>query len=288
MAPHGGKRGSFKCLRKPEVNDWILPEREQARECEDSCGFWEPGDRRNGRARRSELAGLLRPLGRRAPDERGDPRPRAVGRPPGVRGDSRPASWRPRGAAGRDAFGRPGAGLARQDLRRPAKPLPELARQVGFFLQPGVYIHGLSLDHQWDFTPVAKPGDVVLAGDPLGTVPEGEFTHQIMVPLACAASTPSRKSRRPAATRSSRRSPSWRARMAKRVVTMQQDWPVKRAAERLAAAALADRTARQPGANRRFDVSGGSRGHLLHPRAVRRGQDRFAADHRGTPRSTSS
>ena len=63
-------------------------------------------------------------------------------------------------------------------------PLPELAEQVGFFLQPGVYIHGLALDQSWDFTPVAKPGDIVLAGDPLGSVPEGQFTHQIMVPLA--------------------------------------------------------------------------------------------------------
>ena len=63
-------------------------------------------------------------------------------------------------------------------------PLPELAEQVGFFLQPGYYIHGLSLEQKWDFTPVAKPGDVVQAGDTLGTVPEGEFTHRIMVPLA--------------------------------------------------------------------------------------------------------
>lgn len=63
-------------------------------------------------------------------------------------------------------------------------PLPELAEQVGFFLQPGYYIHGLSLEQKWDFTPLASSGDVVKAGDTLGTVPEGEFTHRIMVPLA--------------------------------------------------------------------------------------------------------
>ncbi len=63
-------------------------------------------------------------------------------------------------------------------------PLPELAEQVGFFLQPGLYIHGLSLDDKWDFTPVAKPGDVVAAGDTLATVPEGLITHHVMVPLA--------------------------------------------------------------------------------------------------------
>ena len=62
-------------------------------------------------------------------------------------------------------------------------PLPELAEQVGWFLQPGVYIHGISLEDQWDFTPTARKGDVVRAGDTLGTVPEGEFTHHIMVPF---------------------------------------------------------------------------------------------------------
>lgn len=109
-------------------------------------------------------------------------------------------------------------------------PLPELARQVGFFLQPGVYIHGLSLDHQWDFTPVAEPGDVVLAGDPLGTVPEGEFTHQIMVPLAWRGEYTVEK-----VTAAGRYTVEQEIAVLagadgqKRAVTMQQDWPVKRA-----------------------------------------------------------
>lgn len=63
-------------------------------------------------------------------------------------------------------------------------PLPELAEQVGFFLQPGCYLHGLSLEKEWNFAPVVEPGDVVAAGDSLGIVPEGEFKHRIMVPLA--------------------------------------------------------------------------------------------------------
>lgn len=109
-------------------------------------------------------------------------------------------------------------------------PLPELARQVGFFLQPGVYIHGLSLDHQWDFTPVAEPGDVVLAGDPLGAVPEGEFTHQIMVPLAWRGEYTVEK-----VTAAGRYTVEQEIAVLagadgqKRAVTMQQDWPVKRA-----------------------------------------------------------
>ena len=44
-------------------------------------------------------------------------------------------------------------------------------------------MHALPRDAKWAFTPVAKPGDVVRAGDTLGTVPEGVFTHRIMVPF---------------------------------------------------------------------------------------------------------
>jgi V/A-type H+-transporting ATPase subunit A len=36
---------------------------------------------------------------------------------------------------------------------------------------------------EWDFTPKAAAGDTVGASDTIGTVPEGVFTHQIMVPF---------------------------------------------------------------------------------------------------------
>ncbi|MCP4375584.1 MAG: V-type ATP synthase subunit A, partial [bacterium] len=62
-------------------------------------------------------------------------------------------------------------------------PLIELAEQCGFFLQPGVYLHGLNTDQKWDYTPVAKVGDTIEAASPLGTVPEGIFTHPIMAPF---------------------------------------------------------------------------------------------------------
>jgi V/A-type H+/Na+-transporting ATPase subunit A len=62
-------------------------------------------------------------------------------------------------------------------------PLMELAEQCGFFLQPGVYLHGLNTDQKWDYTPVAKVGDTIEAASPLGTVPEGIFTHPIMAPF---------------------------------------------------------------------------------------------------------
>jgi len=63
-------------------------------------------------------------------------------------------------------------------------PLPRLAEQCGFFLQRGTYLKAIDRDVQWDFTPVAKPGDRLTAGETLGTVPEGIFKHRIMVPFA--------------------------------------------------------------------------------------------------------
>lgn len=77
-----------------------------------------------------------------------------------------------------------GPGLLGQIYDGLQNPLPAVARQAGFFLKPGLYIHGLPVDREWVFTPVAKAGAVVSAGDTLGTVPEGIFTHQIMVPFS--------------------------------------------------------------------------------------------------------
>ncbi len=75
-----------------------------------------------------------------------------------------------------------GPGLLKQIYDGLQNPLPELASQCGFFLQRGVYLDPIpNLD--WEFTPSVKVGDKVLAGDTIGTVPEGLFTHQIMVPF---------------------------------------------------------------------------------------------------------
>ena len=76
-----------------------------------------------------------------------------------------------------------GPGLLRQIFDGLQNPLPGLAAQYGFFLQRGKYMHALPRDAKWAFTPVARAGDSVRAGDTLGTVPEGVFTHRIMVPF---------------------------------------------------------------------------------------------------------
>lgn len=76
-----------------------------------------------------------------------------------------------------------GPGLLAQVFDGLQNPLPKLAEQCGFFLQRGTYLQALDREKEWAFTPVAKPGDEVQAGDTLGTVPEGIFTHRIMVPF---------------------------------------------------------------------------------------------------------
>ncbi|NLZ69025.1 MAG: V-type ATP synthase subunit A [Spirochaetales bacterium] len=75
-----------------------------------------------------------------------------------------------------------GPGLLTQIYDGLQNPLPELASQCGFFLQRGVYLNAIP-NQDWEFTPSIKEGALVVAGDTLGTVPEGVFTHQIMVPF---------------------------------------------------------------------------------------------------------
>ena len=75
-----------------------------------------------------------------------------------------------------------GPGLLTQIYDGLQNPLPELAKQCGFFLERGVYLNPIP-DREWEFTPSVKVGDTVIAGDTIGSVPEGIFTHQIMVPF---------------------------------------------------------------------------------------------------------
>lgn len=76
-----------------------------------------------------------------------------------------------------------GPGLLGQVYDGLQNPLPQLAAQCGNFLQRGTYLRPLDPARQWPFTPVGKPGATVFAGDTIGTVPEGIFTHRIMVPF---------------------------------------------------------------------------------------------------------
>ena len=76
-----------------------------------------------------------------------------------------------------------GPGLLGQVFDGLQNPLPQLAEQAGYFLERGIYLDAIPDDTTWDFTPIAKVGDVVRRGDYIGSVPEGPFTHKIMVPF---------------------------------------------------------------------------------------------------------
>ena len=76
-----------------------------------------------------------------------------------------------------------GPGLLGQIYDGLQNPLPLLAKQAGWFLERGIYTNALDDQKKWEFTPTAKPGDTVKAGEYVGTVPEGSFVHKILVPF---------------------------------------------------------------------------------------------------------
>ncbi len=77
-----------------------------------------------------------------------------------------------------------GPGLLGQIYDGLQNPLPILAEKAGWFLERGVYADGLDHEKKWEFTPTAKVGDTLRAGEYFGTVPEGPFTHKIFIPFS--------------------------------------------------------------------------------------------------------
>ena len=76
-----------------------------------------------------------------------------------------------------------GPGLLGQVYDGLQNPLPLLAEQAGWFLERGVYVEALNSEKKWEFTPTAKVGDTLRAGEYFGTVPEGAFVHKIFIPF---------------------------------------------------------------------------------------------------------
>jgi len=76
-----------------------------------------------------------------------------------------------------------GPGLLANVFDGLANPLAVLAREHGFFLPRGTRAPPLDPVRKWPFTPTVAVGDRLVAGQTLGTVPEGPFTHKIMVPF---------------------------------------------------------------------------------------------------------
>ncbi len=63
------------------------------------------------------------------------------------------------------------------------RPLPVIAEQTGDYIERGTVASALDREKMWHFTPTAKVGQEVSAGDIIGTTPEGQtIEHRVMVP----------------------------------------------------------------------------------------------------------
>ena len=63
------------------------------------------------------------------------------------------------------------------------RPLMEIRERSGFNIVRGISVPALSRETYWEFQPVAKIGDMLYAGDVIGTVQETDvIQHRIMVP----------------------------------------------------------------------------------------------------------
>ncbi len=60
----------------------------------------------------------------------------------------------------------------------------DLDKMEDLFLNRGEYTFALDHDKIWGYKPLAKPGDLVIAGDWLGEVVENWMSHKIMVPFS--------------------------------------------------------------------------------------------------------
>jgi len=59
----------------------------------------------------------------------------------------------------------------------------DLDKMEGIFLKRGAQTEALDSERKWEFKPIAKGGDTVIAGDWLGEVTENWLPHKIMVPF---------------------------------------------------------------------------------------------------------
>ncbi len=76
-----------------------------------------------------------------------------------------------------------GPGLLGQVYDGLQNPLEEIALSHGIFLPRGVELTALDSRRKWSFVSKVQTGARLRAGDLLGTVQEGAFSHRIMVPF---------------------------------------------------------------------------------------------------------
>lgn len=77
-----------------------------------------------------------------------------------------------------------GPGLLNSIFDGLQNPLPQMAEEVGFFLESGCYPPPIDKKKKWHFQPIENTEAEVTAASAIGTVKESIFTHKIMVPFA--------------------------------------------------------------------------------------------------------
>ncbi len=122
-----------------------------------------------------------------------------------------------------------GPGLLGQVYDGLQNPLELLAISYGSFLPRGVDLPALDPNSKWSFVPTVQQGARLRAGDTIGTVQEGRFTHKIMIPFAEAGEVAVTWIQQGTFTL---HVPIARIRDAQgheQSLTMMQEWPVRRA-----------------------------------------------------------
>ena len=125
-----------------------------------------------------------------------------------------------------------GPGMLGQVYDGLQNPLEALAQGHGTFLPRGVEKPGLEPTAKWSFSSVCRIGDKVTGGDVIGTVPEGNLTHKIMVPFDVDEQVEVSWIREGSVTVDE---PVARLRFSsggERTVTLSQNWPVREALPR--------------------------------------------------------
>lgn len=104
-------------------------------------------------------------------------------------------------------------------IQRPLELIEEEAKSV--YITRGINVPKLNRDKKWDFVPVAKKGDKVVAGDVLGTVQETTLIlHKILVPYGVEGKVEEIKKGKFTVTEDI-------ATIGKTKVQMMQKWPIR-------------------------------------------------------------
>jgi V/A-type H+-transporting ATPase subunit A len=122
-----------------------------------------------------------------------------------------------------------GPGLLGQIYDGLQNPLEDLAVRFGNFLPRGIDLPALSRNTHWSFTPTVATGVRLHGGDVLGSVQEGRFVHKIMVPFDQSGEVVVTWIQQGTFTVDQPIARIRDERGDERVLTLQQDWPVRRA-----------------------------------------------------------